>query len=158
MFVYSRLYAPFWEETKGNWRKLAGKLKRSFLGVRKLGEKLLDSVHMKRQNGELIELRERFDLVVKQKGIRTQTAVRYRSWIRRYLKHCQSLGLSPDQKCAMDFLKLYSSYNSQRQGYYALKFFFRQVVRDPKFIDRSTLLPSPRMPSQKRKWWFWKLN
>jgi len=108
---------------------------------------------MKSGNIDLKYLREQFDLASCRARLKRSTSKRYQSWIKRYLIYCRALGLVLSQENALAFLRTYSSPNTQRQGYYAMQFLFKNVLEQECFFDLSDIQESkPRLSSRKRKW------
>lgn len=105
----------------------------------------------------LLTLRAKFDLVVQEYQLSEQTIERYSSWIRRYLFFCKHFGVGVGINSAKAFLQTYSTYSTQRQGYFAIKLFICDVVGHSTFIRLAECRPERKIRSSywkkfKRRW------
>ena len=109
---------------------------------------------MRELSQNLVVLRKRFDVKVRELRILPNTAERYKSWIRRYLRFCMLSKMSLSIESAESFLNTYESLNTKKQGYYALKFLFVKVGRLNNFFDFDVLVPKRPIRTERwRKWW-----
>jgi hypothetical protein len=90
---------------------------------------------------KLAEIRCEYDKVIVRKKLTSATNARYKSWIRRYLCYCKVTGVGVSLESSKFFLMDYSSPHTKRQGYFALKFFFCNVLKYSEYLDFGQCYP-----------------
>lgn len=92
-------------------------------------------------NTELAQLRRCFDASTAKRRLSLNTIRRYRNWIRRYIKYCLRFNLAFTIASAESFLGGYQCRSTHRQGYFALEFFFIEVLNQAGFSKLEDSLP-----------------
>ena len=90
---------------------------------------------MKLNKSNLKAVKINFDLEVNRSKLTRESASRYQSWVRRYLRYCKNIGVAISKESSCSFLQSYEAYSTRRQGFYALKFFFVKVLKFKEFIN-----------------------
>lgn len=113
---------------------------------------------MEINKNNLAILKVRFEKEVSKCSKSDSTIKRYKSWIRRYIRFCMHLGLEINEESALSFIKSYEIYTTRRQGYYAIKYLFKKVLK-AKIFDLSYTYKEEQRKKynyKNRKWFFFK--
>ena len=104
---------------------------------------------MRTKKYNLRTLRSSFDLEVNRAKLSPKSIARYQSWIKRYLRYCNNLGVEISNHSILSFLQGYETYSTRRQGFYALKFFSIRILKEKEFIRFKDTIKTKKRASKK---------